>query len=69
MTDYFELMKGITREHVRKLEDLPIMDPQEHAWLEFMVGRKLDNQEAQLLMHDVSMFAAYSHWIDGKKAD
>ena len=47
-------------------EELPMLAPGEHAMLERYVGRPLSNEEAQILLREVTIIAAFNAWISGK---
>lgn len=42
---------------------LPQLDPREHAEIERLAGRRLSNDEAQALLHEATIFAAFEFWL------
>jgi hypothetical protein len=48
-------------------EPLPNLAPEEHAWIERVVGRSLSNDEAQLLLREAKLTASWED-IYGKRA-
>lgn len=68
--DYFELAKGITRSHVATADDMPVLNPEEHAFVERAVGRTLTNEEAQIALRAATLYAAFEHWLNtGRKEE
>lgn len=50
-------------------EELPLLNVEEHAFIEKMAGRTLTNTEAQILLRAASLEAAFNTWVDGRKAN
>lgn len=48
-------------------EDFPELHPDEHAWIEQHVGKKLTSREAQICLRDARTFASFEVWIATKK--
>jgi uncharacterized protein YneF (UPF0154 family) len=67
MTDWFEVMKGITRAHQSTLENYPPLHADEHRWIEEKLGRKLTNAQAQEALRDATLLAAFGMWSAGKR--
>ena len=75
MTDFFELAKSLSRTAARLAVDPltrpefvdPQLDPLEKEWLELQVGRHVDNAEAQLLLREAKLMAAFNIWSEGRK--
>jgi hypothetical protein len=39
----------------------PKLAPEEHAWIEQLVGRTLSNEEAQMLLHEAILAASWNY--------
>ena len=50
-------------------DELPLLAPVEHEWIERMYGMKLTNDQAQILLHAAAMQAAFNNWVEGRKAN
>ena len=48
-------------------EDLPKLDPEEHRFVEQLMGRTLTNEEAQILLYTATLKAAFETWLQGRK--
>ena len=46
---------------------LPLLHPEEHAAVEKIVGRKLSNDEAQMLLREATIAGAFDRWMEGKR--
>jgi hypothetical protein len=46
------------------MSTLPLLHPKELAELSNLARRSLTNDEAQLLLREVTIFNAWEHWID-----
>lgn len=49
-------------------EPLPALAPAEIAWVETYIGHKLTSDEAQLLLQDASLVAAFNVWLQEKSS-
>ena len=49
------------------MEDtLPLLHPDEHRMLERFLERHLTNDEAQIILHDATLAAAFNRWLEEK---
>lgn len=47
--------------------ETPLLNAQEHAELEHFIGRKLTNDQAQMLLKDAILEAAFNVWAERKE--
>lgn len=50
-----------------QVEPSPKLHPEEHAWIEGIIGRTLSNEEAQALLREAKLTASWED-IYGKRA-
>lgn len=50
----------------RITDALPLLDAEEHAWIEERVGRRMTNEEAQLALRDAKLAASWE-WEHAKR--
>jgi hypothetical protein len=48
-------------------DTLPILHPEEHAAVEQIAGRKLSNDEAQILLREATIAGAFERWIEERQ--
>jgi len=46
------------------VNELPILNPDELHAVEQIVGRKLTNEEAQLLLREATIIGAFDRWME-----
>jgi hypothetical protein len=49
------------------VENLPLLTLDEKSWVEKLVGRPLSNDEAQELIHNATLEAAFERWMLSRK--
>ena len=46
------------------MDSLPLLHLEERAWVEKIVGRKLSDQEAQILLRQARVAASVNRWLE-----